>query len=146
MTVLCADVRLISPRRTTRVTESADVSPAWLHIGVSLYGEWPLVVLFCTKWALSQRRPDEDLSYYRQLAPDVDTAAVIDSPIVSPTRHTDNLLSADNISVRSSFGFTRYWLYLISALVAAISSLKPLDAYWGLTSSEVMVCITSNQG
>ena len=57
MTVLCADVRLISTRRTTRVTESTDVSPARLHIGVSLNGEWPLDSRFCTSGHLVNDDP-----------------------------------------------------------------------------------------
>jgi len=66
MTALCADVRFNSTRRTTRVTDSTDVSPARLTHWWCVTQWWVTTgcsVLF--EWALSQRRPDEDLSSAR---------------------------------------------------------------------------------
>ena len=146
MTVLCADVGLISTRRTTRVTESADVSPARLHIGVSLNGEWPLVNRFCSSGHLVNDDPTKTCPLPVWLCAGRGHG--------SSHRLTDSIAHSTDRQPLVSGQYFRplfIWVHsllvdLNSALVSGISSLKPLDAYWGLTSSEVMVmvCITTN--
>ncbi len=138
MTVLCADVRLISTRRTTRVTESTDVSPARLHIGVSLNGEWPLVVRLCKSVHLVNDDPTKTCPLPVWLCAGRGNGSshrLTDS--IAHSTHRQPLVSGQYF--RPLFIWVpRYWLYLMSALVSGILSLKPWDAYWGLTLSEVM--------